>query len=247
MSPILKIFCNFVLLNINIMQYKGEFYSIDTLEKAYVLGLLQADGAMLINKKAQSVCTKLKLKAEDKYLLDYIHKTWTFFTEPRLEIHKSGKESYYIYSYNRELYNDLTMNGILPRKSYENANNSFIPTMNKDLFISYLLGILDGDGTIQTDKNNHVRIDLVGKTEELFKEIVARLETFNINSRLYYRKDKDYYMIRISDKPSVKALINKFSKCPICLERKFKRYFNIDWNLVPGHDTRKKINKPSSR
>lgn len=52
MSPILKIFCNFVLLNINIMQYKGEFYSIDTLEKAYVLGLLQADGAMLINKKS---------------------------------------------------------------------------------------------------------------------------------------------------------------------------------------------------
>ena len=35
------------------MQYKGEFYSIDTLEKAYILGLLQADGAILINIKAR--------------------------------------------------------------------------------------------------------------------------------------------------------------------------------------------------
>ena len=138
------------------------------------------------------------------------------------------------------MYNDLTMNGILPRKSYENANNSFIPSLDNNLFISYLLGMLDGDGTIQTDKNGHIRIDLVGKTEELFKELVERLGTFNIKSKLYYRRDKDYYMIRISDKPSVKALIEKFSKCPMCLERKFKKYFNIDWSLVPGHDTRKK-------
>lgn len=222
------------------MQYKGEFKLIDTLEKAYMLGMLQADGAMIINIRAQSVCTKLKLKAEDKYLLDSIHKMWSFFTEPKLEVHKSGKKSYYIYSYNRELYNDLTMNGILPRKSYENANNSFIPSLDNNLFISYLLGMLDGDGTIQTDKNGHIRIDLVGKTEELFKELVERLGTFNIKSKLYYRRDKNYYMIRISDKPSVKALIEKFSKCPICLERKFKKYFNIDWSLVPGHDTRKK-------
>lgn len=222
------------------MQYKGEFKLIDTLEKAYMLGMLQADGAMIINIRAQSVCTKLKLKAEDKYLLDSIHKMWSFFTEPKLEVHKSGKKSYYIYSYNRELYNDLTMNRILPRKSYENANNSFIPSLDNNLFISYLLGMLDGDGTIQTDKNGHIRIDLVGKTEELFKELVERLGTFNIKSKLYYRRDKNYYMIRISDKPSVKALIEKFSKCPICLERKFKKYFNIDWSLVPGHDTRKK-------
>ena len=222
------------------MQYKGEFKLIDTLEKAYMLGMLQADGAIIINIRAQSVCTKLKLKAEDKYLLDSIHKMWSFFTEPKLEVHKSGKKSYYIYSYNRELYNDLTMNGILPRKSYENANNSFIPSLDNNLFISYLLGMLDGDGTIQTDKNGHIRIDLVGKTEELFKELVERLGTFNIKSKLYYRRDKNYYMIRISDKPSIKALIEKFSKCPICLERKFKKYFNIDWSLVPGHDTRKK-------
>lgn len=222
------------------MQYKGEFQSIDTLEKAYMLGLLQADGAMLINTRAQSVCTKLKLKAEDKYFLEDIHNRWPFFTEPKLEVHKSGKESYYIYSYNRKLYNDLTMNGILPRKSYENANNSFLTSLTDDLFISYLLGILDGDGTIQTDKGGHIRIDLVGKTEELFKEIIDRLKVLNIKSKFYYREDKDYYMIRISDKPSVKTLIEKFSKCPMCLERKFKKYFNVDWKLVPGHDTRKR-------
>ena len=75
----------------------------------------------------------------------------------------------------------------------------------------------------------------------LFKDIIDKLKSYNINSKLYYRQDKNYYMVRISDKPSVKTLIQYFSKCPMCLERKFKKYFNIDWNLVPGHDTRKKF------
>lgn len=229
------------------MEYKGEFYSIDTLEKAYLLGLLQADGSVLINTNAQSVCTKLKLKSEDKYLLDFIHNKWKFFTEPKYEIHKSGKDSYYIYSYNRNLFNDLCMNGILPRKSYENANNAFMPPLNDNLFISYILGLFDGDGTIKADKKGHIRIDLVGKSENLFKDIVERLHSLNINSKVYYRKDKDYYLIRISDKPSVRAILDKFKKCPMCLERKFKKYFNVNWNLVPGHDTRKKVNKPGSR
>ena len=116
-----------------------------------------------------------------------------------------------------------------------------MPNLEGDMFMSYLLGILDGDGTIQTDKKGHIRIDLVGKEEMLFKDIIDKLKSYNINSKLYYRQDKNYYMVRISDKPSVKTLIQYFSKCPMCLERKFKKYFNIDWNLVPGHDTRKKF------
>ena len=32
-----------------------------------------------------------------------------------------------------------------------------------------------------------------------------KLKSYNINSKLYYRQDKNYYMVRISDKPSVKT------------------------------------------
>lgn len=249
MSPILKIFYTFVLNNLNyrFMEYKGELYSIDTLEKAYLLGLLQADGCVCLNKQAQCKYIKLKLKASDKYLLDNICNKWSFFKEPKLEIHKSGKESYYIIAYGKEVFNDLCMNGVLPRKSYENANNSFMPPLSKDLFMSYLLGLLDGDGTVTMDRNRHIRIDLVGKTENLFKDIIERLKEYGIRSTLYYRKDKDYYMIRISLKSSVKTLIEEFKKCPMCLERKFKKFFNIDWSLIPDYGTRKEAIIKSKR
>ena len=221
------------------MQYKGEFNSIDTLEKAYLLGLLQADGCVCNNKQTQSKSVRLKLKESDKYLLEDICNKWPFFKKPVLEVDKSGKKSYLIIAYGKELFNDLCMNGVLPRKSYENANNSFMPQLSKNLFISYFLGLLDGDGTITIDNKNHIRIDLVGKTENLFKYIIEELKVYGIKSNLYYRKDKDYYMIRISTKSSVKSLINEFKKCPMCLERKFKKYFNIDWNLIPDYGTRR--------
>ena len=124
------------------MQYKDEFYLIDTLEKAYMLGLLQADGAMLINNRAQSVCTKLKLKAEDKYLLDSIHKKWSFFTEPKLEVHKSGKKSYYIYYLNGEISRAKLTNKI-GDKTEEIVENEIQNISNEEDIDMSLIGFPD--------------------------------------------------------------------------------------------------------
>lgn len=225
------------------MHYNNEFKEIDTIEKAYFLGLFQADGSICINEKAYNICSKIKLKAEDKYMLDYIHNTWSFFTKPHLEIHKSGKEYYYIYSYNREFCNDLIKNGIFPRKSYENANKSFIPELNEKLFFSYFLGLLDGDGTVYMSKRGHIRIDLYGKTKNLFDYIINILKTYNIKGFAYYNKKKNLYLLRFSRKSDVQALIERFSKYSLCLKRKFKKYFNIDWSKVPGYDNRSTNNK----
>lgn len=220
------------------MQYNNEFKEINTLEKAYILGMFQADGTLLINKRACSRCVKLKLKEEDKYLLDKISKDFSFFTEPKLEIHKNGKNYYYIYSYNRNFYEDLYNNGILPRKSYENSNKPDIPNLNDDLFLAYVHSLFDGDGSICIDKNNHIRIDLVGKTKNLFYKISERLNLIGISNKIYYRKDKDYHMIRISTKDSVKKFIEKCKNSPICLQRKFPKYFNIDWDTIPDYKSR---------
>lgn len=220
------------------MEYLNQFEIIDTLEKAYVLGLIQADGTIFYNEKAYSKCTKIKLKEEDKYLLDKIQELFPFFCTPKLEISKTGFKSYYIYSYSRKLYDDLLKNGIFPKKSFENALKSFMPELSKELFFSYILGLFDGDGTINKSKTNHIRIDLYGKNINLFNHIAKILQCYNIHCIVYYVKKRDLHMIRISEKQSVKLLIEYFSKCPICLNRKFKKYFNIDWSTIPGYDTR---------
>lgn len=222
------------------MKYQGQFKTIDSKEKAYLLGLVMADGGLFYNKKSGAYQVKIKLKKDDKLLLEKIHTLFPFFIEPRLEKRKDGKNSYYIYVYSKKFFQDLQNLGILERKSYDNANNVFLPKLKKEYFFSYLLGLFDGDGTIKQDKKGRIRTEVIGKNKNLFEEIVNRLHFYGINSKLYYRKDKDYYMIRISRKENLKVLINNFQSNILCLERKFKPYFNIDWNRIPGFDNRNK-------
>ena len=61
-----------------------------------------------------------------------------------------------------------------------------------------------------------------------------------IKSKLYYRKDKDYYMIRISRKEFVKQMIERFSNNSLYLKRKFEPFFFLDWSRIPGFDNRGK-------
>lgn len=223
--------------------YNNEMNIIDTEEKAYLLGLLMADGGLFYNKTSGAYQTKLKLKKSDKEILIKIQNKFPFFTEPILEKAEFG--AYYIYRYNKQLFLDLKNNGILERKSYENANNVFLPNsiINSKLFLfNYLRGLFDGDGSIFQDSKSRIRIDLVGKNENLFKHIVELLKNYGIKSNLIYRKDKDYWMIRISSKPNVKLFIESINTgCNLYLARKFKPYFNINWNNIPGFDNRKKI------
>jgi DNA-binding transcriptional regulator WhiA len=222
------------------MKYQGQFKIIDSKEKAYLLGLIMADGCLFYNKRSGAYQTKIKLKQSDKELLDKIYNIFPFFTEPRIEKRADKNHSYYIYCYCKELFQDLQLHGILERKSYENANNVFLPILNDDLFFSYLLGLFDGDGTIFQDNKGRIRMEVIGKNQKLFESIVLKLENLGIKSSLYYRKDKDYYMIRISQKPFVKLLIEEFQKYNLHLERKFKPYFNIDWSKIPGYDNIRK-------
>lgn len=101
--------------------------------------------------------------------------------------------------------------------------------------------MFDGDGTIHQSNKGHIRIEAVSKCKNLFIEIQKRLLKLDIKSKTYYRKDKDYYMIRISNKKYVRRFIENIDTgCNLCLQRKFKPYFNIDWNRIPGFDNRYK-------
>lgn len=223
------------------MNYKDELSNIDTADKAYLLGLIIADGCLFYNKKSGAYQTKIKLKKSDKELLDKIYQIFPFFTEPRLEKRRDGNDSYYIYRYNKQLFKDLEKHGVFQRKSYENANKVFLAKLSDELFFDYLRGLFDGDGTIQQSDKGHIRIEVVGKCENLFIEIQQRLLKLDIKSKVYYRKDKDYYMIRISNKKYVQKFIKNINTgCNLYLKRKFKPYFNIDWNRIPGFDNRYK-------
>lgn len=222
------------------MKYTNELVTIDTAEKAYFIGLMIADGTVAFNKKSGAYATTLKLKESDKHLLDEIIQLYPFFRMGKIEIHKDGFKSYYIRHYNKQLTLDLISHSVLPRKSYENAPKVELIDLSDSLFFAYLHGLFDGDGTIHQSKKGHIRMEVIGKTGNLLKQISEKLLSLGIKNQFYYRKSRDYWMVRLSDKENVKLLIEEFSKTPICLHRKFKPFFCADWARVPGHDNKTK-------
>lgn len=215
------------------IRYTNELSNIDTPHKAYLLGLIMADGCIYYNKQSGAYCTTIKLKESDKYLLEIIQKHFPFFRMGKVEISKDGFKSYYINHYNKLLFNDLQKHGILPRKSKDNADKVFLPALTDDLFFAYLHGLFDGDGTIYQSKEGHIRIEVIGMANSLFNQIHSRLNSLGIVNQLYYRKARNYYMIRLSTKVNVQALLSKFSTTPLLLERKFKPFFTVDWDRIP--------------
>lgn len=104
--------------------YNRELQSIDTQEKAYLLGLFYADGNVGIN---QTQC-RIELKLEDKELIFHLQKLFPFFY-----IHYDRGTKIELGNYQKTLKEDLVFNGCLPRKSFENKENIHMPDINKDL------------------------------------------------------------------------------------------------------------------
>lgn len=222
------------------MKYTDEFSTIDTATKAYILGLLAADGSVAFNASSGAYSVTLKLKESDKQLLDEIMQLYPFFRMGKPEISKNGHVSYYIRHYSKAFYEDLLKWTILPRKSFENANLVRLPNLSSSLFFAYIHGVFDGDGTISQDRNGAIRIDLSGTNEKLYLDIQNRLQSYGIKSKVTFRKDRNYWVLRISSKSNVRAVVQEFAKTPLCLHRKFKPYFIADWDRVPGYDNLRK-------
>ena len=62
------------------MKYTDEFKTIDTPNKAYLLGLIYSDGS-ITNNIGQSYCCRIKIN--DVELLDRIVKVFSFFCLPK--------------------------------------------------------------------------------------------------------------------------------------------------------------------
>ena len=222
------------------MKYSGELKNIDTNEKAYILGLLIADGSNTFSSSSGAYGTTLKLKKSDEYLLDNIAELLSFFKKGKTETSKEGFQSEYIRTYSKELFHDLLGHGMFPRKSFENANKVFLPKLSDEMFFAYLHGLCDGNASICQSKEGWIRIDLVSPAKSLLRQLQERLSLLGINSTVYFRDKRNYWILRISRKNNIKSLIERFSETPFCLERKFAPYFDADWDRVPGYDNRGK-------
>lgn len=128
------------------------FEKVDTYAKAYILGFIAADGALVPAKKGPTVTLTITVKYEDKAVLEFI-KSEIGNSHKLLEIKRpsSFDETKIIHHIRYsisipEIVHDIMKYGITPRKSLTMENIiENIPIGFRDAFI---IGYFDGDGSV---------------------------------------------------------------------------------------------------
>jgi transposase-like protein len=167
-------------------KYSGEFKTIDTQEKAYVLGLFYADG--YIYKRKYSYFSGITLHLKDEYLIDKLCEIFSFFQKT---FDKSKPSTIHLRCNVKEFILDLKANGMHKRKSFENKENLHVPNIDKSLINHFIRGFFDGDGSVYFSKTasiNSKYCTFTGVCFSFLKEIQEILKTNNINFRFTINK-----------------------------------------------------------
>lgn len=128
------------------------FETIDTYAKAYILGFIAADGALVPAKYGPTITLTITVKWEDKAILEFI-KSEIGNTHKILEIRRpSGFDKSKIIHHARlafstpQIVHDIMKYGITPKKSFTLPN--IIPNIPKQFRDAFIIGLFDADGSI---------------------------------------------------------------------------------------------------
>lgn len=204
------------------------FDNIDTQEKAYILGLLYADG--WVSKRNNLIA--IQLQERDSYILDDINKCMK--SNVKLQFVKKQKENYQntirLSFYGEQLFNSIVDHGVLINKT------SFIeyPKINKELNPHFIRGVFDGDGCITIGDHNPT-FSIIG-FQPFMKQIQnVLIEDIGLNlTKLYINKGKYKCDIATLSYCGRKNLIKigeyLYKDDTISLKRKKEKFLElIDW------------------
>ena len=171
------------------------FEKIDSFDKAYFLGLLAADGNVLIfkNNGKKQATIRLSLQEQDKDILE-IFKKYISCDKPLYLSKKIINGTIHFY-YTLELVSDkmamdLKKYNIVPRKTYD----FIMPDLPKEFISHFIRGYFDGDGSIIIKKGlshlAHAYIISISGFKHNLEIIKSNLKKDNINVSFILDKRK---------------------------------------------------------
>lgn len=193
------------------------FQNIDSHTKAYLLGFIAADGAIVKRELTITIAQK------DRIILDVI-KSELESTNDIQEIKTDIINHVRFTTSNNDLYNDLLNLGIVPQKSLIMKN--IIENVPKEFRNSFILGYFDGDGSINVrevflDKRYSRKAQIqIRATKEFALGIVKE---FNIKN--YYITNETMPSLVISSKEEILNFYNRaYKDSQIFLSRKRDKF-----------------------
>lgn len=210
------------------------FDDIDSEAKAYILGLIYADGCMEQNRYTWSI----SLKRSDRYLLEKISNyifgcrnlQKTRYNNARSKVTGKRIGLSQLKIDNAHMCSSLEKYGVTPFKMY---SSEFPTLLREEFYPHFIRGMIDGDGWILPSKNRQPSVHLLA-TPHITNKLCEILDKFkwvhSVDKKTYKQKDgKDgLYELRIrSYKNCVPFLEWIYKDATIWLERKYNKAKNI--------------------
>ena len=206
------------------------FHIIDTPNKAYILGMLYADGNNF--RKGNKHAITLQLQEEDKSVLERIKGELEYEGPLRfIENSKKKKEHKDVYGLiisDKTMSDDLLSLGVIPCKS---LLLTFPTWLRPDLVRHFIRGYFDGDGNIYHDsKRDKWRASLAG-TFEFCTGVQKICEAYYIKTNIYHPKqclDHNTYVLQCSASNSTYQFLSfLYQDCDIKMDRKYNSYLQF--------------------
>jgi hypothetical protein len=200
------------------------FDKIDDQNKAYILGLLWADGCNQPNRNK----VILQLQERDEDILEQIREIsrnerplWKSALNDK---NPNWQNSMMLVWQSKNISQVLNAYGMVPRKSLV---LEFPDWMNETLFSHFIRGYIDGDGSIYYSRDKKVaRVSMVGT--KMFLAIVQDIcNKIGIKTSMYHKKDYNgpiYTLSTTSNRGTVCFLNWVYDNANLKLQRKYDKY-----------------------
>lgn len=220
---------------VNSRKYKlneNFFSAIDNERKAYWLGMMYADGYVILNKNGKNrygqkyVCLSLEI-SDKEHVCKFVNDINSNYDVKEYK----AETNFSKYTYARVqitssvMFDSLVEKGVTERKS----NVLTFPDYNivpKHLMRHFIRGYVDGDGSLIIDSGNRLTLSVQG-TEQFLTGLMQHLK---INRKLEYRyvEDARGCYIRFGKTSHLEKVIDYLYKgCNVCLERKYNKYVEM--------------------
>jgi hypothetical protein len=207
---------------------ENYFSSIDTIDKAYFLGFLYADGN--VSKTKDGYRVKMGLQERDSYILERFSNYCNFngpilFRKGATDKHQNQK---LLQIYSKTFYENACKQGLHDAKTFTLT----FPKLNPDLISHFIRGYFDGDGNVfikKYENQTSTSIHFLG-TYEICQSIKDHLTTtLNLRSNTKILKKKSIFKYTISDRKDLLKvkdyLYNNSKDC--FLSRKLEKFEEV--------------------
>lgn len=206
----------------------GHYFDvIDSHRKAYYLGLIYADGTV----RAKGNRFQISLQEQDGYIIkqlsDDLESTYKISYLEYNKKNPNWSNQYCLSITDKLLLRGLMSQGVLPNKSY---CLEFPKDLPEEYYSSFLLGYMDGDGSISKNPKD-CRCTMVSTNSFCLSVADILSQTLGIHSSIMYchkKYDSVTRVLQVAGRLQVRKYFDwLYSNADIFLERKHQIYLNV--------------------